>query len=92
MSKGSILVVDDESEIREGLELLLNTEGYSTSSAESGEAGLTMLEEVPYDLVLLDVNLPGRNGLDLLREIRPISPNKSTFGTKNLAGAGEAQH
>ncbi len=38
MSKGSILVVDDESEIREGLELLLNTEGYSTMSAETGEA------------------------------------------------------
>jgi two-component system OmpR family response regulator len=43
MSKGSILVVDDESEIREGLELLLTTEGYSTSSAETGEAGLALL-------------------------------------------------
>ncbi|HLJ23295.1 MAG TPA: response regulator, partial [Candidatus Acidoferrales bacterium] len=77
MSKGAILVVDDESEIREGLELLLNTEGYSTSSAESGEAGLAMLEEKPFDLVLLDVSLPDRNGLDLLREIRRRDPNLS---------------
>ncbi len=92
MSKGSILVVDDESEIREGLELLLNTEGYSTSSAESGEAGLTMLEETPFDLVLLDVSLPGRNGLDLLREIRRRDPNLSVvlitaYGSIDMARA-----
>ena len=44
MSKGSILVVDDESEIREGLELLLKTEGYQVSSAETGQSGLTRLD------------------------------------------------
>src|ERR1700693_306672 len=76
MSKGSILVVD-ESEIREGLELLLTTEGYSTSSAETGEAGLALLEEKPFDLLLLDVSLPDRNGLDLLREIRRRDPHLS---------------
>src|SRR5580693_9104698 len=92
MSKGSILVVDDESEIREGLELLLNMEGYSTSSAESGEAGLTMLEENPYDLLLLDVSLPDRNGLDLLREIRRRDPNLAVvlitaYGSIDMARA-----
>src|ERR1700756_5705011 len=75
MSKGSILVVDDESEIREGLELLLNMEGYSTSSAETGEAGLARLEAEPYDLVLLDVSLPDRSGLDLLRDIHQRDPH-----------------
>src|ERR1700681_3728268 len=92
MSKVSILVVDDESEIREGLELLLNTEGYSTSSAESGEAGLAMIEETPFDLVLLDVSLPGRNGLDLLLEIRRRDPNLSVvlitaYGSIDMARA-----
>ena len=67
MSKGSILVVDDESEIREGLEMLLAGEGYGVSSAETGESGLGKLEERPYDLLLLDVSLPDRNGIDLLR-------------------------
>src|SRR5947208_16958039 len=47
MSKGSILVVDDESEIREGLELLLRGEGYGVSSAETGESGLEKLEQHP---------------------------------------------
>jgi DNA-binding NtrC family response regulator len=75
MSKGSILVVDDESEIREGLELLLASEGYGVSSAETGESGLGKLEEKPYDLLLLDVSLPDRNGIDLLREIHRRDPH-----------------
>src|ERR1700732_2197031 len=92
MSKGSILVVDDESEIREGLELLLTTEGYSTASAETAEAGLTLLEEKPFDLLLLDVSLPDRNGLDLLREIRRRDPHLSVvlitaYGSIDMARA-----
>ena len=48
MSKGSILVVDDESEIREGLELLLNSEGYTACPARRpGESGLAQLGEEP---------------------------------------------
>jgi DNA-binding NtrC family response regulator len=92
MSKGSILVVDDESEIREGLELLLNMEGYATASAETGEAGLLKLEDEPFDLVLLDVSLPDRNGLDILREIRRRDPNLSVvlitaYGSIDMARA-----
>ncbi|GAC1623870.1 MAG: sigma-54 dependent transcriptional regulator [Candidatus Acidiferrum sp.] len=75
MSKGSILVVDDESEIREGLELLLKSEGYGVTSAETGESGLAKLEEHPFDLLLLDVSLPDRNGLELLKEIRRRDAN-----------------
>src|ERR1700739_1426315 len=75
MPKGSILVIDDESEIREGLELLLTSEGYGVSSAGTGESGLAKLEEHPFDLLLLDVSLPDRNGLDLLREIRRREPD-----------------
>ena len=92
MSKGSILVVDDESEIREGLELLLTTEGYSTSSAETGEAGLALLGEKPFDLLLLDVSLPDRNGLDLLRDIRRRDPHLAivlitAYGSIDMARA-----
>src|SRR2546423_7087818 len=77
MSKGSILVVDDESEIREGLELLLTSEGYRVSSAGTGESGLAKLDERPFDLLLLDVSLPDRNGLDLLKEVRRRDPHLS---------------
>src|SRR6266849_3337177 len=77
MSKGSILVVDDESEIREGLEVLLKSEGYGVSSAETGESGLAKLEQHPFDLLLLDVSLPDRNGLDILKEIHRRDPQLS---------------
>src|ERR1700693_5765304 len=77
MSKGSILVVDDESEIREGLEILLKSEGYGVSSASPDEIERTTLEERPPDLVLLDVSLPDRNGLDLLKEIHRRDPHLS---------------
>ena len=75
MPNGSILVIDDEAEIREGLELLLSSEGYSVTSAETGEAGRARLEQEPFDLLLLDVSLPGRSGLDLLRDIRQRDPH-----------------
>lgn len=74
MPNGSILVIDDEAEIREGLELLLSSEGYAVTSAETAQSGLTRLEEEPFDLLLLDVSLPDRNGLDLLRDIRQRDP------------------
>jgi DNA-binding NtrC family response regulator len=75
MSKGSILVVDDESEIREGLELLLKSEGYQVSSAETAQSGLSQLEERPFDLLLLDVSLPDRNGIDMLKDIHRHDPH-----------------
>jgi DNA-binding NtrC family response regulator len=74
-SKGSILVVDDECEIREGLELLLKTEGYQVSSADTGQSGLTQLGERPFDLLLLDVSLPDRNGIEMLKDIRRQDPD-----------------
>src|SRR5579864_1581535 len=70
MPRGSILVVDDELEIREGLEALLTSESFEVTVAETGQAGLQKLEDRPFDLVLLDVSLPDRYGLDMLREIR----------------------
>jgi DNA-binding NtrC family response regulator len=75
MPKGSILVIDDEAEIREGLELLLKTEGYQVSMADTGQSGLSRLGEQPYDLLLLDVSLPDRNGIELLKDIRRQAPH-----------------
>ncbi|HEX5432643.1 MAG TPA: response regulator, partial [Candidatus Angelobacter sp.] len=67
---GSVLIIDDESSIRESLEALLDADGYSVYSAASGEEGLARLAEQPVDAVLLDFALPDRNGLDILSDIR----------------------
>jgi DNA-binding NtrC family response regulator len=75
MSKGSVLIIDDEQEIRESLEQLLRLEGYRADSASTGEEGLKRLEDGVFDLVLLDINLPGRNGMELLKTIRRENPD-----------------
>jgi DNA-binding NtrC family response regulator len=92
MSKGTILVIDDELEIREGLAALLSAEGYSVTEAGTGEEGLARLEELPFDLLLLDVSLPDRNGIELLREIHRRDPYLSkilitAYGSIDMARA-----
>jgi len=73
-SKGSILVIDDEQEIRESLEQLLKLEGYKADCAATGGEGVERIENGLFDLVLLDINLPDRNGLELLQHIKRDSP------------------
>ena len=68
--KGKILVIDDEAEIRESLETLLNLEGYQVDTAADGGSGLRALESKLYDLVLLDLMLPDRSGLEVLETLR----------------------
>jgi len=65
-----ILVVDDEHNIIELVVYNLKTAGYETISAEDGKTGLTLAIEEKPDLILLDVMLPGMNGLDVCRELR----------------------
>jgi DNA-binding NtrC family response regulator len=72
---GSVLIIDDEAAIRESLQTLLEMDGYSTETAESGKEGLTRAGEKPFDLILLDVALPDVNGIDLLAELRQRDSN-----------------
>ncbi|MFL6438727.1 MAG: sigma-54-dependent transcriptional regulator [Terriglobales bacterium] len=66
----SILVVDDEAEIRKSLRGVLEDEGYKVSTAESGEACLDALKARSFDVVLLDIWLPGIDGLETLEKIK----------------------
>lgn len=65
-----VLIVDDESGIRSSLKGVLSDEGYAVETASTGEECLERLEGADFDLVLLDVWLPGIDGLETLREIR----------------------
>jgi DNA-binding NtrC family response regulator len=78
-AQGSVLIIDDEAEIRESLQTLLEIEGYEVETAINGEDGLSRLGERPFDLVLLDLALPGRSGLDILPEIRAVDPQISVI-------------
>ena len=67
-----VLVVDDEDNIRESLEEILREEGYGVASAASAADARVLIEDAPYDVVLLDIWLPDRDGLDVLQEIHQL--------------------
>ena len=72
--KGNVLVVDDEEVMRDVLESLLSAEGYHVDVAKTGEEGLNAFERRAYDLVLLDVSMPGMGGLSTLEELLKLDP------------------
>lgn len=69
-SRGHILVIDDEPDIRESLEILLSAEGYRVDLAPNATEGLKQLENSTFDLVLLDLMMPDKSGMQVLEEIR----------------------
>lgn len=73
MSTGRILVVDDEPQIRRVLRAALTAQGYEVSDARTGEDALESIREHRFDLVLLDMNMPGMGGLETCRTIRGSS-------------------
>lgn len=66
----SILVIDDAPLIREVVDLVLSHAGHRVAAAPSGEIGLEALAHVRADLILLDIQMPGMSGLDMLRVLR----------------------
>jgi two-component system, NtrC family, nitrogen regulation response regulator NtrX len=66
----SVLIVDDEPGIRESLKGVLEDEGYTAALAGSGEVCLEILDKRPFDVVLLDIWLPGMDGLETLSKIK----------------------
>ena len=71
-----ILIVDDEKSICQSLDGILTDEGFQTAFAETGEQCLEILEEVNPDLVLLDIWMPGIDGLETLKKIKQLRSNQ----------------
>lgn len=74
MAKQRILVIEDDAAIRRGIVDALTFEGYRTLEATDGDLGLDMALSVTCDLILLDLVLPGPDGLAILREVRSARP------------------
>jgi DNA-binding NtrC family response regulator len=90
MPKRKILVVDDEESMRYFLNRSLKRKGFAVETVESGEEALTAVERDPPDLILLDLHLPGIDGIEVLRELRardtlPLVLLMTGFGTVERA-------
>lgn len=89
-SSGSILVIDDDSEIRYSLQRVLTAHGHAVQEAASGEEGLKILRTATPDLVFLDNRMNGMTGIETLQHIRSIQPHllvvlMTAFGTAQTA-------
>jgi len=77
--KGTILVVDDEEIMREILETLLTREGYEVRLAASGQEGLELARALPFDAAIVDIMMPGLNGIEALEELKRIDEDLSVI-------------
>ncbi|MGP6146214.1 response regulator transcription factor [Jeotgalibaca sp. A122] len=87
-TKAKILVVDDEERIRKLLNLYLNKEGYETQEVSDGISALDLMKIHDYDLVLLDIMLPGIDGIQIIKEIRKIKETPIIM----ISARGEENH
>jgi two-component system KDP operon response regulator KdpE len=75
LQSSSVLVVDDEPSLRRALRTSLTASGFAVEEARTGEEAVGTVQRHPFDLVLLDISMPGINGIDTCRQIRGISPH-----------------
>ncbi len=73
-SAGKILIIDDELTLRQTLARILQRVGFEVTAAETGEQGLAFLETTDFDLVYLDIRMPGLSGLEVLDLIHASHP------------------
>ncbi|MGH9338647.1 MAG: sigma-54-dependent transcriptional regulator [Acidobacteriota bacterium] len=76
MPKARLLIIDDEENVLLSLQGILQDEGYAVDCTRSGASGLEMLQRKPFDVVLLDVWLPERDGIDILKELKSKRPRQ----------------
>jgi two-component system response regulator RegA len=95
INEAKVLVVEDEPRLRELLTRALSGWGFATSVARSGEEAIRLTESQPVDIAILDLNLPGKDGLETLRRLRERTPNLQAIvltGFASIESARQAVH
>lgn len=78
-TEANILIVDDEEMIRELLDSTLSREGYTCFQAPNADEGCKIIREKPINLVICDIMMPGRSGVELLHDVKKISPDTAVL-------------
>ena len=81
----SILVIDDEDEVRYAIRAVLEDQGHSISEAGTGRAGLEAIDSQPYDLVICDIIMPDKEGIETIVEIKQRLPDQKIVA---ISGGG----
>ncbi len=89
-TKERILFVDDDAELREILKDQLMLSGYDFDEAEDGNVAIEKVRENTYDLLLLDITMPGKSGLDVLKEVKQITPSLRVIMLTGVVGLSVA--
>ena len=88
--KRTVLIVDDESSIRESLERLIRSGGYETVMAAHGQEALARAAVQEFEVVIMDIRMPGLSGIDVLRKMNTEYPDTSVIMISALADVGTA--
>lgn len=89
MDMKKILIVEDDQFLREFYQELLTDEGYLVDVAADGDIGLSKIRNSEYDLVLLDIILPKKDGIQILRDLKVTSPKSSNLSIVVLTNLGQ---
>lgn len=82
----SILIVDDEEDIRDALHLILENEGYEIRVAENGNEAVKLQHEAPADVIITDIIMPDKDGINTIKEIRNEFPETRIIA---ISGGGD---
>ncbi len=84
-----ILIVEDDQFLREFYQELLTSEGYNVDAAGDGETALKKIQELEFDLILLDIMLPKKDGVQILRDLKITPPKSSKASIVVLTNLGQ---
>lgn len=79
MNPASVLIVEDDTKLRNALKEIMTREGYAVDATESGDVAVSMIKDTAYDLVITDLKLPGIDGMDVLRSVQKLARDTSVI-------------
>jgi CheY-like chemotaxis protein len=84
-----ILLIDDDDAVRSAISLILDQEGYEVTAAADGQAGLRLVEEASFDLAIVDMFMPGLDGIETISRIRALAPSLPIIATSGAVAKSQ---